>query len=77
MTDQRSPGSELLNQTENGRTRVQCRFEAEMMGLTQVQHAELFQTFVAIINIHLRAIFAGGQPTETATIKSCFSSVRS
>ncbi|MDQ2668060.1 MAG: hypothetical protein M3Z05_18965 [Gemmatimonadota bacterium] len=55
MTDQRSPESELiLYQTEDGRTRVQCRFEHETLWLTQVQLAELFQTSVANINIHLK-----------------------
>ncbi len=71
MTDQRPPGSELiLYQTEDGRTRIQCRFEDETLWLAQIQLAELFQTSVANINIHLKAIYAEGELPEPATIKS-------
>jgi hypothetical protein len=71
MTDARSPNSELiLYQTEDGRTRVQCRFEADTLWLTQIQLAELFQTSVPNINIHLKAIYAEGELSEAATIKS-------
>lgn len=36
----------ILYQTEDGRTRIQCRFEGETLWLTQVQLAELFETSV-------------------------------
>jgi hypothetical protein len=45
----------ILYQTEDGRTRVQCRFENETLWLTQIQMAELFQTTVPNINLHLKA----------------------
>ena len=39
------PGGEfILYQTEDGRTRVECRFEAEMLWLSQALMADLFQT---------------------------------
>jgi hypothetical protein len=65
------PQSEiLLYQTEDGRTRIQCRLENETLWLTQVQLAELFQTSVPNINLHLKAIYAEGELSEAATIKS-------
>ncbi|HTD28191.1 MAG TPA: virulence RhuM family protein [Xanthomonadaceae bacterium] len=71
MSDDPLPLSEIiLYQTEDGRTRVQCRFEDETLWLTQVQIAELFQTTVPNINLHLKAIYAEGEQAAEATIKS-------
>ena len=71
MTAEPLPQSEfLLYQTEDGRTRIQCRFENETLWLTQAQIAELFQTTVPNINLHLKAIYAEGELTAEATIKS-------
>ena len=60
----------ILYQTEDGRTRIQCRFEGETIWLTQVQIAELFQTSVPNINLHLKAIYAERELSEEATMKS-------
>ncbi len=60
----------ILYQTEDGRTRIQCRFEQETIWLTQIQIAELFQTSVPNINLHLKAIYGEGELAEGATIKS-------
>ena len=71
MSDEQLPQSELLlYQTEDGRTRIQCRFEKETIWLTQVQMSELFQTSVPNINLHLKAIFEENELAEMATIKS-------
>lgn len=70
MTQQMVPSSEIiLYQTEDGRTRIQCRFEDETLWLTQAQMAELFQTTPQNITIHLRDIFAEGELSEQATCK--------
>ena len=72
MSDEPLPQSGIiLYQTEDGRTRIQCRFENKTLWLTQVQIAELFQTSVPNINLHLKAIYAENELTEGATIKSC------
>src|SRR5262245_22286623 len=64
------PTSELiLYQTEDGRTRIQCRFEDETVWLTQAQMAELFQTTPQNITLHLKGIFAEGELNEEATCK--------
>lgn len=60
----------ILYQTEDGQTRVQCRFEEETIWLTQAQMAELFQTSVPNINLHLKAIYAEAELVAGATIKS-------
>ena len=65
-----TPGSEfLLYQTEDGRTRIQCRLENETIWLTQAQIAELFQTTPQNVTLHLKAIFAEGELAEAATCK--------
>jgi hypothetical protein len=40
-------GEVILYQTEDGQTRVQCRFDEGTIWMTQVQIAELFQTSAA------------------------------
>src|SRR3954454_5229786 len=70
MPDTPPPQSSIiLYQTEDGRTRVQCRFEDETLWLTQAQIAELFQTTPQNVTLHLKAIFAEGELVEAATCK--------
>lgn len=68
--DEAPQSSMILYQTEDGRTRIQCRFEDETIWLTQALIAELFQTSIPNINLHLKAIYAERELTEAATIKS-------
>ena len=70
MSDESLPQSEIiLYQTEDGRTRVQCRFENETLWLTQAQIAELFETTPQNVTLHLKGIFAEGELVEAATCK--------
>jgi hypothetical protein len=70
MSDEPLPNSEIiLYQTEDGRTRIQCRFENETLWLTQAQIAELFQTTPQNVTLHLRGIFTEGELVEAATCK--------
>ena len=70
MSDETLPQSEfILYQTEDGRTRIQCRFENETLWLTQAQIAELFQITPQNVTLHLKAIFAEGELAEAATCK--------
>jgi hypothetical protein len=65
------PASSLiLYQTEDGRTRLECRLAEATLWLTQAQMAELFQTSIPNINMHLRQIYAEGELQTEATIKS-------
>ncbi len=59
----------VLYQTEDGRTRVECRFEHENVWLTQALMAELFQTTPQNMTLHLAAIYAEGELAEAATCK--------
>lgn len=60
----------VLYQTEDGRTRIQCRFENETIWLTQKLMAELFKKDVRTINEHIRNIFAEGELTENSVIRN-------
>ena len=67
MSDEPLPNSEIiLYQTEDGRTRVQCRFENETVWLTQAQMADLFQRERSVITKHIRNIFEEGELVEEA-----------
>ena len=59
----------ILYQTEDGRTRIQCRFVNEMVWLTQKLMADLFQIGVGTVNHHLKAMFAEGELQAGATIR--------
>jgi hypothetical protein len=77
MPDSEPPQSSIiLYQTEDGRTRIQCRFENETIWLTQMLIAELFQITVPTVNEHLRGIFADREQSPEATIRK-FRIVRS
>lgn len=68
--EEQQPGGELLlYQTEDGRTRIECRFENETLWLTQAHMADLFQTTPQNITLHLKAIYAEGEQNEEATCK--------
>ncbi len=60
----------ILYQTEDGKTRIQCRFEDESIWLTQAQIAELFQTTPQNITQHIRSIYDENELDEMATCKS-------
>ncbi len=65
-----APSSSLiLYQTEDGQTRVQCRFEDETIWLTQALMAELFQTTPQNITLHLKALYEDGELSEATTCK--------
>lgn len=54
-------GEFLLYQTEDGRTRVECRFVNDTLWLTQAGMAELYQTTKQNVAKHLKAIFSDGE----------------
>jgi hypothetical protein len=70
MSDDAPPQSSIiLYQTEDGTTRVQCRFEDETIWLTQVQIAELFHVTIPTVNEHWKGIYAEGEVSGEATIR--------
>ena len=72
MTDLQAPnpGEFLLYETEDGRTRVECRFAEDNLWLSQAMMAELFQTSPQNITLHLKALYADGEIAPEATCKS-------
>lgn len=67
--EERPKASLVLYQTEDGRTRIQCRFEDETLWLTQALIAELFATTPQNVTMHLKAIYAEDELSEEATCK--------
>ncbi|VAW15807.1 Uncharacterized protein clustered with Type I restriction-modification system [hydrothermal vent metagenome] len=59
----------IIYQTESGETKLDVRFQDETVWLTQKMMAELFQTSVPNINIHLKNIYEEGELEENRTIK--------
>src|SRR5664279_929160 len=73
MKKEPHPNSALiLYQTEDGRTRIQCRFENETVWLTQQQMAELFQTTKQNVGQHLKSLFAEGELVQDSVVKDSF-----
>ena len=62
-------GEIVLYQTEDGDTRVECRFAEGTIWLTQVLIAELYQTTVPNVSLHLKNIYGEMELSEQATIK--------
>lgn len=65
----RQAGDIVLYQTEDGRNRIQVRLENETVWLTQALMAELFQTSVPNISIHIRNILAEGELRDGSVVK--------
>lgn len=59
----------VLYQTEDGKTRIEVRLENETVWLTQNQMAELFQTSIPNVSMHIRNIFREGELQEDAVVK--------
>lgn len=59
----------IIYQTENGETKLDVRFQDETVWLTQKLMAELFQTSIPNINMHLKNIFDEGELEENRTVK--------
>lgn len=62
-------GDFLIYQSEAGETRLEVRLSGETVWLTQKLLAELFQTSVPNINIHLKNVFEEQELVEEAVVK--------
>lgn len=72
MTNNVTPplGQFILFETEEGQTKVECRFETETLWLTQNLIAELYQKSIPTINEHLSNIYSEGELEQNATIRN-------
>ncbi|MDD3081866.1 MAG: RhuM family protein, partial [Desulfobacterales bacterium] len=62
-------GEVLVYQTEDGVNRILVRFEGETVWLTQAMMAELYDTSVPNINIHIHNVLEEHELSAEATIK--------
>ncbi len=62
-------GEIVFYQRDSGTLGIDVRMDGGSVWLTQAQMAELFQTTPQNITLHLKAIFAEGELTESATCK--------
>ncbi len=69
MTDAPPQSEIVFYQTEDGQTRIACRFEGESLWLSQALIADLFQIGVGTVNHHLKDIFKEGELDPAATIR--------
>ena len=59
----------LVYQAEGGQIKVDVWLEDESVWLTQQQIADLFQTTVPNISVHMRNIYGEGELVPEATVK--------
>lgn len=69
FASQQLKGEFILYTTEDGNSRVECRFENETIWLSQALMAELFETTPQNITLHLKSLFEDGEIEEEATCK--------
>ena len=64
------PGGQfLVYQTEDGKLKIDVRFEGETVWLTQQHMAALFQTTKQNVSLHIQNIFAEGELSEESVVK--------
>lgn len=59
----------LVYQTEDGKLKIDVRFEGETVWLTQQHMASLFQTTKQNVSLHIKNIFAEGELAEDSVVK--------
>ena len=74
MSDKSQPspppgGQFLVYQTEDGKLKLDVRFEGETVWLTQQHMAELFQTTKQNISLHIQNAFSEGELREDSVVK--------
>lgn len=73
MSDEAPPKSQLLiYRSQDGRIKLDVRFEGETVWLTQQLMAELFGTSKQNIGQHLKPIFEEGELAENSVVKFFF-----
>ena len=62
-------GNVIIYQTEDGKTKVDVRFEDETVWLTQAQLVNLYQSSKSNVSEHIKHIFEEGELEETAVVR--------
>lgn len=63
-------GEFVLFRSEDGQTRVECRFESDTLWLSQAEIANLYQITPQAITQHIKAIYEEGELVQNSTCKS-------
>jgi hypothetical protein len=64
------PGGQfLVYQTQDGKLKLDVRFEGQTVWLTQQHMASLFQTTVPNVSMHIRNLFAEGELPPDSVVK--------
>lgn len=61
----------IFYQTEDGQSRIQVRLEENTVWMAQASLAELFQTSIPNISMHIRNIFQEEELAADSVVKSC------
>ncbi|MBR4663154.1 MAG: virulence RhuM family protein, partial [Lentisphaeria bacterium] len=59
----------LIYQSEDGRIKLDVRFQNDTVWLTQAMIAELFQTSIPNVSMHIRSVYEDGELNREATVK--------
>lgn len=71
MDDKINKSQVILYQTDDGKTRIEVRFEHENVWLTQKKMAELFECSTDNISLHLKNIFKEGELKDDSVTEDC------
>ncbi|KOO17584.1 2-hydroxyacid dehydrogenase [Morganella morganii] len=63
-------GEFILFRSEDGQTRVECRFESDTLWLSQAEIANLYQITPQAITQHIKAIYEEDELVQNSTCKS-------
>jgi hypothetical protein len=69
MKNSKQKSQIIIYKTENGRTKIDVRFDGKTVWLTQKLLAELFQVAVPTINEHIKNIYQEAELEKKATIR--------
>ena len=63
----------LIYRSEDGRIKLDVRFQNDTVWLTQAMIAELFQTTVPNVSMHIKSVYEDGELVRAATVKKFLS----
>ena len=63
-------GEFVLFRSEDGQTRVECRFESDTLWLSQAEIANLYQVTPQAVTQHVKAVYEEGELVQNSTCKS-------
>ncbi|MBO6304521.1 MAG: hypothetical protein J6M62_05530 [Selenomonadaceae bacterium] len=63
-------GEIIIYQTNDGKTKIDVRFEDDTVWLTQAQLVELYQSSKANISEHIKHIFEEGELEKEGTVRN-------